>query len=100
MEDAFKEVKELATQREHLSRKAESFYTEQIKTIIEGRIIDCKHIEKILDGLLDFCFDPEILRLFKKLARYYSQINPLAAREYVNIYREMWESDTLAEMVP
>lgn len=100
MKDALKYIKELAAQRERLARKAEPYWADQINAVIEGRITDCKHIEKILDGLLDFCFDPAMLRLFKTMARYYFQINPLAAEEYVNIYREMWDSDTLPEWVP
>ncbi len=35
-----------------------------------------------LDGLLDFCFDPEALLLYRKLCRYYFTIDPVATAFY------------------
>ncbi len=48
-------------------------------------------IEESLDRLLDYCFDGRILPLYRKLCRYYYQIDQAAAVEYVNAYRNMWE---------
>jgi hypothetical protein len=45
------------------------------------------------DGLLDFCFDPELLPLYKRLCRYYFDINPEATADYVGFYRELWDRD-------
>ena len=52
-----------------------------------------EQIEHLLDGLLDFCFDSKILLLYKKLCRYYLEINPVATAEYINFYRDMWDSE-------
>ena len=46
-----------------------------------------------LDGLLDFCFDPEALLLYKKLCRHYYAIDLAATAEYVHAYRAMWDSE-------
>ena len=48
---------------------------------------DSKRIEYLLDGLLDFCFDPRIVNLFKRLCRYYYQIDSTATGAYVKVYR-------------
>ncbi len=44
--------------------------------------------------MLDFCFDDEMLALYKKLCRYYFDIDPAATVSYVSFYREMWENET------
>ena len=61
------------------------------KYIIVDKSTYQNHIDHILDGLLDFCFDESILLLFKKLCRYYLNINPIATADYINFYREMWD---------
>ena len=47
-------------------------------------------IERCLGGVLDFCFDDQMLVLYKKLCRYYFDIDPEAAVSYVYAYRDMW----------
>ena len=42
------------------------------------------HIKHLLDKLLDFCFDESILLLFRKLCRYYLNINPIATADNIN----------------
>jgi len=41
--------------------------------------------------MLDYCFNEGMLLLYKKLYRYYFDINPEATAFYVNAYRELWE---------
>ena len=50
-------------------------------------------IERTLDHLLDHACIPQGLALFKSLCRHYWEINPQATASYINIYREMWDSD-------
>ena len=54
---------------------------------------DVRAIERTLDGLLDFGFDQEALRLYRRLCRHYFAFGPAAAAEYVAYYREMWDSE-------
>lgn len=49
-------------------------------------------IEHLLDHLLDFCYDETVLRLFKRLCRYYFTLNPAATAQYIHFYREMWDT--------
>jgi hypothetical protein len=83
----------LAEIRAGLARRAVAEYTPLVDSIISRRSTDVWQIEHTLDGLLDFCFDPEALVLFKRLCRHYYFIDRAAAADYVRFYREMWDSE-------
>jgi hypothetical protein len=61
--------------------------------IIDSNCREKRRIERTLDGMLDFCFDKNMLELFRKLCRYYYAINPKVTAEYVLAYRDMWDSE-------
>lgn len=88
-----RDIGALAESRSDLTRRAVAEYAPVVDTIVSTRSRDVRHIERILDGLLDFCFAPEALLLYKKLCRHYFCINPAAAVEYVCVYREVWDSE-------
>lgn len=66
-------------------------YSVEVEAIIRGRSQHAKRIEWWLSYMLDFCFDDKMLLLYKKLCRYYYDINPEATVSYVYAYREMWD---------
>lgn len=74
-----------------LSKQAVNEYTVLVEQVISEKFIDTQYIEQVLDGLLNFGFDQDILTLYKKLCRYYFEMNPSVTIEYVNAYREMWD---------
>jgi len=84
-------IGELAAGRQQLAYQAEKQYAPEVNDILRKQDRDQQRIERLLDGMLDFCFDDAMLHLYKKLCRYYFNINPEAAVSYVNAYREMWE---------
>lgn len=88
-----KEIKALAEQIQSLNNWAFIAYQPEVDAVINAQIKDEKFIQHLLDGLLDFAHDAQILLLFKKLCRHYWTINPSATTEYVNLYREMWDSE-------
>lgn len=88
-----KEIKALAEQIQALNKQAFIVYQPEVDALINVKIKDEKIIQHLLDGLLDFAHDARMLELFKKLCRYYWTINPLATADYVNLYREMWDSE-------
>jgi len=59
---------------------------------IEKESKDENHIQRTLDYLLDFCFDEKMLTLYRRLCRYYWDINPHATANYIDYYREMYDS--------
>ncbi len=88
------EIKDMIAVQQNLSRQALSEYSVLVENIIVSKTIDQNRIEHTLDGILDFCFEDQMLLLFKKLCRYYFTINPHATASYVNIYREMWDNES------
>ncbi len=47
--------------------------------------------------MLDFGFDAAIVRLYKKLCRYYFKIDPRATASYIYAYRDMWDEEGQAK---
>ena len=43
--------------------------------------------------MLDFAYNEKILALYRKLCRYYFDINPQATAEYIQSYKEMYDED-------
>lgn len=73
-----------------------AFALQQYAPIVDGIISTNSHevsrIEETLDGMLDFCFFDPMAQLFRRLCRYYFDIDSNATVSYVNAYREMWDS--------
>ena len=90
-------IRGLASSLHAINQKAVREYTPVVEAILRSPIPDTRHIECTLDGLLDFCGYEPALRLYKKLCRYYFHINPTATVEYIETYRELWDSDQEAE---
>lgn len=76
-----------------ITRQAVREYAALVNGIVDEQSTDVRHIERTLDGLLDFAFDPEALRLYRKLCRHYYGIDPAATACYVRAYRDMWNSE-------
>lgn len=62
---------ELLTLQEQGARKSEPYFSTEYNDIINAECYHQNRIERLLDNLLDFCFDDNILNIFKKLCRYY-----------------------------
>lgn len=85
-------IGELTKGSQQLAQKAVTAYAPIVESLIQSQCRDTREIERTLDGLLDFCFDPGILRLDKKLCRHYYGIDPAGTSYYVHAYREMWNT--------
>lgn len=82
---------QLAGQMVALFRQAVPLANAEVGAIIQSGEQDTQRIEHQLDHMLGFCCDPDMLLVFKRLCRYYYDIDPVATAEYVNAYREMWD---------
>jgi hypothetical protein len=76
-----------------LHRQAVEVHAPAVREILRSRSRDTRLIERTLDHLLDHACIPQGLTLFKSLCRHYWDINPQATANYINAYREMWDSD-------
>ncbi len=90
-------IRGIASSLHAINQKAVTEYTPVVETILRSPIPDTRQIERTLDDLLDFCGYEPALRLYKKLCRYYFDINPTATVEYIEAYRELWDSDQKAK---
>lgn len=86
-----REIIKMVQMRDTLANQALKSLEPEVQEIIHSKCYDINKIEESLDRLLDYCFDGRILPLYRKLCRYYYQIDQAAAVEYVNAYRNMWE---------
>ncbi len=93
-----KSVKDLAESLRRIQERGVACYTPVVQSIIASRSRDARYIQHTLDGLLDFACHPGGLALFKSLCRYYSTLDPAATVDYINYYREMWDSEINGEL--
>jgi len=103
MDNLVQSIGELAGDTQKLAHEAARQYLAEVENILKAQSRDSKHIERCLDGILDFCFDDGMLVLYKKLCRYYFDIDSKATVLYVQVYRDMWdeqEPDTHGKLSP
>lgn len=74
-----------------LEQRAAQQYRPLVDDILRTGSRDAQRIERALDGLLDFCGREPVLAMYKELCRHYWAIDPAAAADYVNAYRERWD---------
>lgn len=88
-------IVDLASQLVSLNSRAVSVYSPIVEQIVTQQSTDRSLIESTLDGLLGFAGTEDGLTLFKKLCRYYWDLDPLATASYISAYREMWDEESL-----
>jgi len=96
-EELVEAVRPLAEQISGLYDEAARRYGPEVDAIVRDGCRDAKRIEHTLDGLLDIGDDERILRLYKRLCRYYWTLDKVATAEYVMLYRDHWDSAAPAE---
>jgi hypothetical protein len=92
-DDAMQAIRILAGSMRDLQQRAARELAPVVDDILRTRSLDIRHIEHTLDRLLGFCGHAPVLEMYKKLCRYYWDIDPAATADYVNAYREYWDSD-------
>jgi hypothetical protein len=91
--DYYDSIKNIIDSRALLARQSEEYSKSEIDDIINTKCKDKQRTENTLDHLLDFCFDNDILILFKKLCRYYYQIDRVVTIQYVKDYKDIWDTE-------
>jgi hypothetical protein len=87
---------ELAARMNDCTRFAVVQYRPIADDIINGTITDRHEIDLVMDYMLDFCFNDEILAMYKQVCRAIFNDYPDIVAEHIDMYREMWNSDTQA----
>ncbi len=89
-------MRPIAMQLSALVKQAVKQYSQVVADIINDESIDENRIEHALDGMVDFCYDKDMLELYKMLCRYYYGINPEAVVSYVHSYWDIWDEEYAA----
>lgn len=92
-DDLMNNLQPLIEQIQQLQEQAYSIYKPQVEQLIETKTKDENTIGRLLDHLLDHCGNDKVVLLYKKLCRYYWDINSESPAFYIQSYREMWEDD-------
>jgi hypothetical protein len=66
-------------------------FTPVVESILRSGSRDVDLIEHTLDGLFSFCGHEPALLLFRRLCRHYFEIDPAAAKAYVDAYRDHYD---------
>jgi hypothetical protein len=77
-----------------INQQAVQAYTPMVEGILSSNNRDKSYIDSTLDGLLSFCGYEPALALFRKLCRYYWDLDKEATAYHINAYRELWDSET------
>ena len=93
MDKEFHELaKSIVAVQKRAAQQTLNYWKPEAENIIVSQSKDIDRIEYTLDMLCEVAFDDEVLRIFKRLCRYYYSIDPLATAQHVNTYREMWDN--------
>ena len=86
----FEEISVLVESMNELSKSVLPDYKNFVKDVISNKITDIHEIERQLDYMLTFCFNEEILLLFKVVLRKIFRKHPDVVESYVTTYFEMY----------
>ena len=96
--DFFKSIRKLVKYLGALGTSDVLEYEPIVNGIINSRSRVRKKIVRTLNGLLNFCGNPAVLQLYKKLCRYYYPLDPKATAQYVLFYLERWDPKGLEKI--
>ena len=87
---------ELAGMIEHLNLLAKStipHYRQFVHGVENGVITDINQIEHEMDHMLSFCFDDDVLVLYKRVLRKIFNQYPEIVKFYIEAYYDMYSDD-------
>lgn len=85
-----KNIYQIAEQILQLHQKAYEIYLPLVEDVC-SRTVSEEELSHLLDDLLNFACDEKILRLYKRVCRYYFDVYPSCIRDYIEAYWEIWE---------
>lgn len=87
------QIKAFAESQNELAKRAVPQYQTIVGHLITNNCTDSNQIQYTLDFTLDFCFDEEMLTLYRKLCRHLYSFDQSAAIYYVEAYSERWDEE-------
>jgi len=74
-----------------LRNQAYRHYSSLISLVLRDEISSEQQVERIMDGLLDFCDEPRFLKMYKKSCRHVYCRYPQLVIDHVTLYRTLFE---------
>jgi hypothetical protein len=93
MTELMEKIKALAESQDQLAQQAIQHYLPIVTQFIQDNCTDSNKISYTLDFMLDFCFDEQMLTLYRTLCRHLYSFDPNTAIHYVEAYRERWDEE-------
>lgn len=93
MNELIEKIKAFAEVQEQLGQQAVIQYQPIVSGYINDNCTDSNQIAYTLDFMLDFCFNDDMLMLYRRLCRHLYSFDPKTAVEYIDAYRERWDED-------
>jgi len=87
------DIKKLIESHSQLAQQALELYTPLVDNLIATKNTDVNHICLTLDYMLGFCYDDNMLLLYRRLCRYLFDIDPQATASYIEAFRDMWDEE-------
>lgn len=86
-------VEELASQIRHLRDQAFQQYSALVQMVLREQISDTQSIEKIMDGLLDFCDEKRFIGIYRQLCRHVYYKHPMLVGKHIALFRAQFETN-------
>lgn len=96
-ERLLKELAETLNSFERIKASAYKLYSETVEAITSDKITGEKQIERIMDGLLDFCDDDRFVDIYRKLCRHVYCRYPQMVGEHIALFRLQFETTDVVE---
>lgn len=88
-------LSELALQIKEAGSAAVSLYAPEIGAVClrfeHGEQVSEFELVRLLDGVLGFCFEEEMVVLFRKLCLAALRQHPQVVNEYVLLFKDLWD---------
>lgn len=87
------DIQAILESRNQLAKQAFVQYQPIVEQYISDNCTDSNQIAYTLDFMLDFCFDEQMLLLYRRLCRHLFRFDSETTVFYINAYREMWDEE-------
>jgi hypothetical protein len=87
------DIQALLESRNQLAKQAFVQYQPIVEKYINDNCTDSNQIAYTLDFMLDFCFDEQMMLLYRRLCRHLFSFDTETTVFYINAYRKIWDEE-------
>lgn len=91
--DILQAIGSLGQDLQTLRDRAYNQYSAFVGQVLNGQISDKQSIERIMDGLLDFCDEERFISIYRQLCRHIYYQYPQLVGEHIALFRAQFETN-------